>query len=106
MIDLAKSGDGRNGGDVFIKLSFACHYCNYHVKSGNEVLVHSVYAHTDIPARPDPTLPEFIMKKKEKNENNEEEEDGRRGRGSGKKGSLIAKTSIIMDRKRKRAELL
>ena len=61
---------------------------------------------TDIPARPDPTLPEFIMKKKEKNENNEEEEDGRRERGSGKKCSLIAKTSIIMDRKRKRAELL
>ena len=29
-------------------------------------------AHNDIPARSDPSLPEFIMKKKEKNENNEE----------------------------------
>lgn len=40
-----------------------CVYCNYQGKSENEVLNHSVNAHPQIPARPDPNLLKLIQNK-------------------------------------------
>ena len=47
--DLAKSGDSGNG-RCFYKVIICLYYCNYHIKSGNEILVDPVNAHNDIQA--------------------------------------------------------
>jgi hypothetical protein len=54
--DLSKSGDSGDSGDVFRKISFACHYCSYKGKSESELLNHSVNTHPGRPARPDESI--------------------------------------------------
>jgi hypothetical protein len=72
--DLAKSGDGGASGDVFTKLSFVCHYCNYSSNDESKVERHSVISHPGKIARPDESLLELMKEKKETKDNDEEED--------------------------------
>ena len=63
--DLAKSGDSGASGDVFTKLSFVCHYCNYSNNDESKVERHSVISHPGKIARPDPSLLELLQQQQQ-----------------------------------------